>query len=212
MTTSTAPQDSGRNRSGYYDKPGLRLRLLQMFLYTNDMHQEALLGDLLEERAGGRSRWWFWAQVAYAAVLAALRDVRVRPLKALRAILVGWLFAQGIGSVALFVVFAYAVPAAVPSGQFAGAATALYCIVLVAAGGGAWAVTRLNPHHEGPMLIAFLTATMLAAAGAWASGLTSGPLNVLSPALTLVFCFVVLPMAIVAGGTLGRRVEVQRTT
>jgi len=211
MTTSTTPQDSDRNRSGYYDKPGLRLRLLQMLLHTDDMHQEALLGDLLEERAGGRSRWWFWVQVAYAAVLIALRDVRVRRLRALRAILVGWLVAQGIGSIGLFAVFAYAVPASVPSGQFAGAATALYFIVLVAAGGGAWAVTRLNPRHEGPMLIAFLTATMLAAAAALASGLTAGPLNVLSPALTLVFCFVVLPIAIVAGGTLGRRVEVQRT-
>ena len=70
MTTSTPPEGSGRNRSGYYDKPGLRLRLLQMLLHTDDAHQEALLGDLLEERAGGRSRFWFWGQVVYAAFLA----------------------------------------------------------------------------------------------------------------------------------------------
>ena len=211
MTAADVTEDPDRKRSAHYDRPSLRLRLLQMLLHTDDPHQGALLGDLLEERAGGRSVLWFWTQVTYAAILATVRDARMNRWQTVRAVLVGWLFAHGIGSVALVVVFAYAIPASVPSGQFAGAAAALYFIVLVAAGGGAWAVTRLNPHHEGPMLITFLAATMLAALAILSSGLASGPLNVLSPALRLVFCFVVVPMAIVAGGTLGRRVEVRRT-
>ena len=211
MTTPTMTDGSDRDRSGHYDTPGLRLRLLQILLHTDDAHQEALLGDLFEERAAGRSVIWFWTQVAYAAVLTTCRDARVNKWQTVRAVLVGGLVAQGIASVALFVLFAYAVPAAVPSGQFTGPAIALYIVVVAATGSGAWAVTRLNPHHEGPMLLAFLAATLVASTGVLASGLASGPLNVLSPALTLAFCFIVVPLAIIAGGTLGRRVEAQRT-
>lgn len=211
MTTTTMTDGPDRNRPAYYDKPGLQLRLLQMLLHTEDAHQEALLGDLLEERAAGRSRFWFWGQVAYAAIFAALRDARVSRWKTLRAIVVGWFFAQAVASVALFAVFAYAVPASVPTGQFMVPGTALYIIIIVAAGAGAWAVTRMNPQHEGPMLIAFLASALLAAAASLAWGVPSGQLDVLPPTLSIIVRFLVVPMAIVAGGTLGRRVDVIRT-
>jgi hypothetical protein len=42
-------------------------------------HSESLEGDLIEQYAQGRSRLWYWRQVAMAIVLARARAFRARP-------------------------------------------------------------------------------------------------------------------------------------
>jgi hypothetical protein len=55
----------------------------------------AIIGDIVE-RSTGRSRRWVCRQVAAAIALSAVRDVRSRPWHAVVALLIGW------GSVLLF--------------------------------------------------------------------------------------------------------------
>jgi hypothetical protein len=58
--------------------PQLAVALLNRFLPDN----EPLVGDLLEEFAVGRSRPWFWRQVAHALLMGSFRNrVEVRPLR-----------------------------------------------------------------------------------------------------------------------------------
>jgi hypothetical protein len=51
---------------------------------------EPLLGDLIEEYAAGRSRWWFWRQTIAAIVTGAIRGIRVQPLRTVGALTIGW--------------------------------------------------------------------------------------------------------------------------
>jgi hypothetical protein len=54
----------------------------------------SLLGDVLEERASGRSRGWYWRQVLIAVVRSMGRIARAHPVLMLRAIgmaIIGWL-------------------------------------------------------------------------------------------------------------------------
>jgi hypothetical protein len=51
---------------------------------------QALVGDLLEERDRGRGALWFWRQLSIAAAMEGLRLVREHKILTLRAIVVGW--------------------------------------------------------------------------------------------------------------------------
>jgi hypothetical protein len=69
---------------------------------------EALIGDLLEEIAGGRSRWWLYQQLiglyGVALVAQARHHARLRPsivAVALGAVLLGGLSIASVGSVAV---------------------------------------------------------------------------------------------------------------
>ena len=52
---------------------------------------EALLGDLLEERPNGRSSAWYWRQVIDAIGTGVRKDIRNHPILAFRAIATGWI-------------------------------------------------------------------------------------------------------------------------
>ena len=64
---------------------------------------ESLAGDLLEERAAGRSRVWLWRQVVSAIVESVLRDWKEHWALALRAIATGWLLNAAWGQVVMAV-------------------------------------------------------------------------------------------------------------
>jgi hypothetical protein len=51
---------------------------------------QALAGDLLEERNRGRSALWFWRQLTIAAAMEGLQLVREHKVLTLRAMVVGW--------------------------------------------------------------------------------------------------------------------------
>jgi hypothetical protein len=55
-------------------RPLLALRLLERF--DSDGTREALIGDLIEEIAQGRSRFWVWQQILALCGLAAVGHVR----------------------------------------------------------------------------------------------------------------------------------------
>ena len=65
--------------------PRMAVRLLGYF--TSD---EALVGDLVEEVARGRSACWCWRQVAAAVPAGAWRDICRHSGLAFRALIVGW--------------------------------------------------------------------------------------------------------------------------
>lgn len=67
--------------------PALATWLLQKFRPSD----EALLGDLLEERPNGRSTAWYWRQVVGAIVTGSVKDIRAHRLLALRAGATGWI-------------------------------------------------------------------------------------------------------------------------
>jgi len=51
---------------------------------------EALVGDLVEARHGGRSATWLWQQALAALVMTAGGDVRAHPWRSVRAMVAGW--------------------------------------------------------------------------------------------------------------------------
>ena len=51
---------------------------------------EAISGDLDERYGHGRSRVWYWRQVALAIVVSTFKDIRNDKLLTLRALIVGW--------------------------------------------------------------------------------------------------------------------------
>jgi hypothetical protein len=68
------------------------------------MIDPALRGDLLDERARGRSRAWYWRQVAFAIGRSIFDQARLHPVLTLRAIatMLGVYFAASV-----MVFFAY---------------------------------------------------------------------------------------------------------
>jgi hypothetical protein len=51
---------------------------------------EAIVGDLDEQYGQGRSRLWYWRQVAVAIVVSTFKDIRGHKLLTLRGLIVGW--------------------------------------------------------------------------------------------------------------------------
>ena len=52
---------------------------------------EAILGDLMEQYAHGRSRLWYWWQTLIALIVGSLRGVWEEKPRALGAIATGWI-------------------------------------------------------------------------------------------------------------------------
>ena len=55
---------------------------------------DALIGDLVEQRHAGRSRAWLWRQAAGAIVAALVRDAAVQPLRTAAAVIVALVLRQ----------------------------------------------------------------------------------------------------------------------
>jgi hypothetical protein len=66
--------------------PALALWTLARFAPAD----EALVGDLLQEFAAGRSRAWVWRQVVTAVWLGALRDIAAHRTRTAAAVVTGW--------------------------------------------------------------------------------------------------------------------------
>jgi len=52
---------------------------------------ESLMGDLVEERASGRSALWFWWQTSVAIADSVADNLRNHKVQAVRAVVTGWL-------------------------------------------------------------------------------------------------------------------------
>ena len=68
--------------------PKLALALLRLLAPG----REDIAGDLVEQFRSGKSKFWLWRQVVAAIMHAALRELRLHPFLAARAVLVGWVF------------------------------------------------------------------------------------------------------------------------
>jgi hypothetical protein len=57
---------------------------------TSGPNREALIGDLDEQFARGRSSAWYWRQVVSAIVVGVTRDLRQHQLLAIRSVILTW--------------------------------------------------------------------------------------------------------------------------
>lgn len=78
--------------------------LAQTLLEWVDPANDALHGDLLEEFAAGRSRLWYWRQVAAATGVAFARPVRAHGLSGLEPAMLGLIMLFMLGFYVVFVV------------------------------------------------------------------------------------------------------------
>jgi hypothetical protein len=61
--------------------------------------RQAMVGDLIEQYAGGRSRSWYWRQVIAAVARSTLTDARSHAVSALSGIAIGWIMLSAFASV-----------------------------------------------------------------------------------------------------------------
>jgi hypothetical protein len=69
--------------------PKVATWLLQHFGCS--LSNDAILGDLAEQFAQGRSRLWYWRQIVRAIPAGILEEVSGHKLLALRAVVLGWI-------------------------------------------------------------------------------------------------------------------------
>jgi len=171
--------------------PSLATRLLESL--GPQRTSEALLGDLIEQYEGGRSRTWYWRQVILALVISAGREVRTSKLQAVSAILVGYLTGASL------CYFTTSLAA-----RFVGSYTAAYFVFLplafFSAAASGWIVRRSYPR---PMVIIYAGFCLVASAVAfamyaWLPIYDPIPLPVL--AFLLASDFIIGPVGVLAGG------------
>lgn len=184
--------------------------MLERLLPSQDI--EALLGDIAEE-APGRSRIWYWAQVAALVVVGSMRDVRKHPVLALRAI--------GIGIVTLFVCFAPATALVrvvrvlseggyyigpywltLPPNAFRWFPIVINTVAFVASG---WAIARSHRSHGIAMLMPFaLLACVFPAMVIVSLATYRGPwLALTAPQIGGIVSSLSLPVCVLVGGFFG---------
>ncbi len=167
--------------------PRLAIRLMD---WTGP-HDEALLGDLLEEYRSGRSSWWYWRQTLMAIVVGTASEVRAHKLLTLRAVVVGWIVASLYGQFLMRSVF-LALRTAFNFGQF------LFVTGITG---------FFYEHHIGfpALLIREAPPIIASALGAFASGWLVGYLHrphgaemalVYSASLTLIWWYVLVSLII----------------
>ena len=173
--------------------PVLATRLLEAFVPRRT--SEALLGDLIEQYAADRSRIWYWNQVILALVISAGREVRTSKLKAVSAILVGYL----TGASLCYFTTSLA-------SRFVGGYTAYFVFLPLAffsAAVSGWIVRRSYPRAMVLIWAGFcVVASVVAfAVSAWLPVLDRIPVSFL--VLILAIDFIVAPLGVLAGGLWG---------
>ena len=182
------------------DPPSLATKLLESLVPQRT--SEALLGDVIEQYAGGRSRTWYWQQVILALVISAGREARTRKLQAIRAVIVGYLCGA---SLCYFTTSA--------AGKFVGGYTVVGAYLLflplafISAAISGWILSRT---HSRPMVLVFAIFCVIASVVALAVYVLF-PINRMPLPMTVVVLaidFIIAPIGVLAGGLFGAaRVE-----
>jgi len=128
---------------------------------------DCLIGDLMEEYSNGRSNAWYWKQVLMAVAIAFYREISAHKLLAVRAVLVGYVFAEVACSMLELPLFNLLKRFAFGSGLVAGTRWAhgyIYpwaVITCLGAAGIGWVVARLHRSHQPAMVFAYAVAQLL---------------------------------------------------
>lgn len=176
---------------------------------------DALIGDLVQERGSGRSAVWFACESAAAIVLSMIATVQHRKLLSLKTMVVGYalLYAGTVIVAPLSPVFrgwALATVLAHPSrSTFLPDFWGLWLcdvVAFVPIGGvhalAGWLVARFNRHYR-PLVLAFV---MLILFRALATSIAAATAPLAVNRLLFVFVWAVLPTSLVLiGGSLGLR-------
>jgi len=138
---------------------------------------DAVVGDLVERFADGRSRLWYWGQVLTAILISLFREVRSHKLLVFRGLLTGW---------AVLIVFIYA------SGQLRElmqglaiwskywrhwwmlpvAVTGSEIVFSLASG---WLVARLHPHRRKVTVLVYTTSVIIVIVSTFPYALITAP-------------------------------------
>jgi hypothetical protein len=173
--------------------PALATKLLESLVAERT--SEALLGDLVEQYEGGRSRAWYWRQVFLALVISAGREGRAHKLQAVSAIIIGYITAASLcyfstSLAARFVVGYKAYLVFLP-------------LTFVSAAVSGWIVRRSHPR---PMVVIYAGSCVVASAVAFAVYAWL-PISDRMPVPVLVFFvsvdFIIGPLGVLAGGLWG---------
>lgn len=178
--------------------PSLATKLLESLVPQRT--SEALLGDLIEQYQGGRSRTWYWQQVIMALVISAGREGLARKVQAVRAIVIGYLTGASLCYFTTSLAGRFV-------GQFVGVYTAYYLVFLPLAffsfAASGWIVRR---SHSRPMVVIWAGFCVVASVVAFAVYAWL-PISDRMPAPVLVFFvvmdFIIGPLGVLAGGLWG---------
>ena len=175
------------------EPPSLATKLLESLVPQRT--SEALLGDVIEQYAGGRSRTWYWQQVILALVISAGREGRTSKLQAVRAIVIGYLTGASL------CYFTTSLAA-----RFVGGYTAYLIFLPLAffsAAASGWIVRRSHPRAMVLVWAGFcVVASVVAfAVCAWLSILDRMPAPILS--FFVAVDFIIAPLGVLAGGLWG---------
>ena len=170
--------------------PSLPTKLLEALVPQRT--SEALLGDLIEQYEGGRSRTWYWRQVILALVISAGREVRTRKLQSVSAVVVGYVTGASL--------FYFTTKLAA---RFVGGYTA-YLVFLplafVSAAASGWILRRSHPRA---MVLIFSGFCIVASVVSFAV-YYSLPISDRAPAPVVAFFvvvdFIIWPLGVLAGG------------
>jgi hypothetical protein len=173
--------------------PALATKLLESLVAERT--SEALLGDLIEQYAGGRSRAWYWRQVILALVISAGREVRTRKLQTVSAVVVGY-----VTGASLFY-FTTSLAARFVRGYTAYLVFLPLAFVSAAASG--WILRRSHPRAMVLIFSGFCVVASVVAFAVYASLPISDRMPAPIVAFFVVVDFIIWPLGVLAGGLWG---------
>ena len=175
--------------------PSLATKLLESLVPQRT--SEALLGDLIEQYQGGRSRTWYWQQVILALVISAGREVRTRKLQAVSAVVIGYLTGASL------CYFTTSLAGAIRGTATRGAYLVFLPLAFFSAAASGWIVRRSHPRA-----MVLVCAVSASSRVSWHSRCVPGfpsligcPLRILS--FFVAVDFIIAPLGVLAGGLWG---------